>query len=54
MAAILNFSQNCKTQKYLYLENRARQGDLDETFHPEGITSEYSHPNFHWAAILIF
>ena len=24
MAAILNFSQNCKTQKCLYLENRAR------------------------------
>ena len=35
MAAILNFRifrKNCKTQKCLYLENRARYSDFDEIF----------------------
>ena len=43
MAAILNFRifrKNCKTQKWLYLENRARQSDFDEIFDPQGISAE--------------
>ena len=40
MAAILNFRKNCKTQKCLYLENRARQSDFDEIFDPQGIRSQ--------------
>ena len=43
MAAILNFRnfrKNCKTQKCLYLENRARQSDFDEIFDPQGISAE--------------
>ena len=44
MAAILNFQifrRNCKTQKCLYLENRARQSDFDDIFHPQGISAEW-------------
>ena len=43
MAAILNFRnfrKNCKTQKCLYLENRARSSDFDEIFDPQGISAE--------------
>ena len=43
MAAILNFRnfrKTCKTQKCLYLENRARKSDFDEIFDPQGISAE--------------
>ena len=44
MEAILNFRifrKNCKTQKCLYLENRARKSDFDEIFGPQGTRAEY-------------
>ena len=43
MAAILNFqifAQNCKTQKCLYLENRARWSELNKIFDLLGISAE--------------
>ena len=43
VTAILNFRilrKNCKTQKCLYLENRARLSNFDEIFDPQGISAE--------------
>ena len=43
MVAILNFQlffQKCKTQKYLYLKNRATYSDFDEIFDPQGNSTE--------------
>ena len=43
MAVIFNFQifrKNCKTQKFLYLKNRARYSDFDEIFYQHGISAE--------------
>ena len=44
MAAILNFRnfrKNYKTQKCLYLKNRARWSNFDKIFDPQDISAEY-------------
>ena len=44
MAAILNlqiFRKNCKTQKWFFLENRARLSDSDKIVDLQGISAEY-------------
>ena len=57
MAAILNFRifrKNCKTQKCLYLENRARQSNFDENL-TRRVPLQSSNSNFKkMAAILNF
>ena len=40
MVAILNFQSFCKTQKCLYLENRARWSELNKIFDRLGISAE--------------
>ena len=40
MVAILNFQSFCKTQKLLYLENRARWSELNKIFDLLGISAE--------------
>ena len=40
MVAILNFQSFCKTQKCLYLENRARWSELNKIFDVLGISAE--------------
>ena len=40
MVAILNFQSFCKTQKCLYLENRARWSELNKIFDLLGIFAE--------------
>ena len=40
MVAILNFQSFCKTQKCLYLENRARWRELNKIFDLLGISEE--------------
>ena len=60
MAAILNFRnfrKNCKTQKCLYLKNRARYSYFDKIFDPQDISAEYFQKIFvspKMAAILNF
>ena len=38
------FCKNCKTQKCLYLENRARKSNFDEIFDPWGNSAEWPSP----------
>ena len=40
MVAVLNFQSFCKTQKCLYLENRARWSELNKIFDLLGISAE--------------
>ena len=47
MVATLNFRmfcKNCKTQKRLYLENRARLSDFNEIFDPQGTSRRVAIP----------